>query len=278
MAVVSPAEVDPAPAHSISHASSPTADGVLAVLRLLGRILPRFGSISSRLDQSVVPGIASLESALMNRIPVLGWLHNRLRIPPLVAVGLLLSAILGPFKDTIQRNSAIGANIAGVAYPSLATFWSIQRAGDGGRPESTRWLCYWPIFGVLTILDEWIGRDKKRSLIYNIHRSLIFYWLSSGGALMLYERFVEPMMRRGANVSSPQSLPKSVPVVISEPADAADDDYIPLTGASTPLFNVQPKNMLGSINAGRASASFSTSFTDDGGESDSASAGEPILH
>lgn len=89
-----------------------------------------------------------------------------------------------------------GSQIAGVVYPVYATFKAL-RTQD--LPASERWLTYWAIYGVFSLLERVADKALKWLPYYSHLKFGFLLWLQlpqTQGAKYIYQKVLEPHLRR----------------------------------------------------------------------------------
>lgn len=128
-----------------------------------------------------------------------------------IATKVGLQLLLDPSSSSTLFRAA--CSTAGVVYPAYQTFKvletlhnkplvaSLLRAADtdAGTTEEERWLSYWLVYGVISLIEH-EGDELLRAIPYYYHIKFGFLlWLvlpSTKGAQVMYQRCFRPTLQR----------------------------------------------------------------------------------
>ncbi|RKO85132.1 TB2/DP1/HVA22-related protein, partial [Blyttiomyces helicus] len=84
------------------------------------------------------------------------------------------------------------SNLIGVAFPAYASIRAVERP----RPDDDeRWLTYWSVFGLFSLLDSGASKILSYVHVYFLPKIAILYWLQRGdGALVVYRKALRPAL------------------------------------------------------------------------------------
>ena len=81
-----------------------------------------------------------------------------------------------------------------VVYPAIQSIKALEsKEGD----DDKIWLTYWCVFGIFTLLDDWLGFLLAYIPFYFYIRLMIFLYLmlpQFGGARIVYEKLLRPLL------------------------------------------------------------------------------------
>ncbi|VDO50087.1 unnamed protein product [Onchocerca flexuosa] len=87
-------------------------------------------------------------------------------------------------------------NFIGFAYPAYASVKSIRTAE---KDDDTHWLIYWTVFAAFSLVDFFAELILSYFPVYWIIKALFMLYLylpQTYGALVLYDRFVDPAITK----------------------------------------------------------------------------------
>ncbi|KAI9002663.1 TB2/DP1, HVA22 family-domain-containing protein [Gaertneriomyces semiglobifer] len=154
---------------------------------------------------------ATEHRANSNSILVMLW--QKLGLPPMSLVAVLSGIIAALLKRLHKKQPLLLTHLFGVLYPVFRSIKAVERPTPD---DDERWLTYWSVFGLFTILDNY--RDKIMHYIrfYYVPKMLIFYWLfARNGSLVVYRQAVRPFLVKYADyralaVTSVPDVPESL--------------------------------------------------------------------
>ena len=93
--------------------------------------------------------------------------------------------------------------IIGVAYPAFMSFAALK---SEGMDDDKQWLTYWVCFGVLTIMDQFVGIILQFIPFYYFLKLSVLVWLmhpSSLGATWVFDNYILPKMKEAEKRLAP---------------------------------------------------------------------------
>ncbi|KAJ3118566.1 hypothetical protein HDU96_000518 [Phlyctochytrium bullatum] len=149
----------------------------------------------------VLTRIRQLE-AYTHTFPVLLSIRKSTGIPPITfAIAAILAAVYAVRRAT-RVNAPLVANLFGVVWPAYASLRAVERPK---ADDDERWLTYWSVFGLYSILDSFSERIRRYFPLYYTSKVVALYWLfSKNGALTVYRSAVRPLLIQydGLNASN----------------------------------------------------------------------------
>ncbi|TPX69579.1 hypothetical protein SpCBS45565_g02332 [Spizellomyces sp. 'palustris'] len=147
---------------------------VFALLRT--RLLPRVATTEHRAHQNAV----------------LVAIHKKLGIPPMSVVALAGAVALVGLRRMLKRQPLLLTNLVGVLYPAWQSIKGVERPE---ADDDERWLTYWSIFGLFTLLDTYHEKVMSYIRYYYVPKMLILYWLfARNGSLAVYRQAIRPIL------------------------------------------------------------------------------------
>ncbi|KAK0080205.1 hypothetical protein PV325_000303 [Microctonus aethiopoides] len=103
------------------------------------------------------------------------------------SVGLLaLYLVLGVGQQLV-------CNIIGFVYPAYCSMKALESSQKG---DDTKWLTYWVVFAVFTIIEFFADYIVCWFPVYWLFKCLFYVWLMApieyNGSVILYHRFIRP--------------------------------------------------------------------------------------
>eukprot|EP01059_Diplonema_ambulator_P019820 TRINITY_DN33486_c0_g1_i1.p1 TRINITY_DN33486_c0_g1~~TRINITY_DN33486_c0_g1_i1.p1 ORF type:complete len:135 (+),score=23.97 TRINITY_DN33486_c0_g1_i1:52-456(+) len=91
------------------------------------------------------------------------------------------------------------SDIVGFGYPALKTFETLQTSEDE-KSMSKQWLQYWVIFALLYSLEFFLAPLLRIFLLGQYHyvKFVIIIYLNTGGAQLIYEKHLIPLIKQHA--------------------------------------------------------------------------------
>jgi hypothetical protein len=143
-------------------------------------------SISKYIPSSMTTQINSAEVTL-NSHPVLGFLKQRTRSPPLVSLLVGLLTFFAVFKK-----HPLLASYTSILYP---IWWSIKGVERPRINDDERLLTFWSVNGIFHFFDYFVHhRRKAKTQIYFTLRILFNLWLQRDGSLFVYRKVIRPWL------------------------------------------------------------------------------------
>ncbi|KAJ3292777.1 Receptor expression-enhancing protein 5 [Borealophlyctis nickersoniae] len=175
-----------------------------------------------------LPYIALAErKAHSNPILISIW-HNA-GVPPVTFAVLALVAVLASVRRMLKRSPLLLSNLVGVVYPAYSSIKAVERPQ---ADDDERWLTYWSIYGLFTILDTSATSILKR-IPYFVPKMAILYWLfGRDGSLVMYRKVIRPFLVRYGGYGTVLNVPassvsgSSTPLAIATPVPKKRDVMI----------------------------------------------------
>ena len=107
----------------------------------------------------------------------------------LAAAGVVVIVV-----GTIMKGYDIVCALLTCVYPMIYSIRAIESHDD---QDDKQWLCFWTVFGLFQTLELFFGFILSFIPYYSIIRLIFFVFLmhpSTGGALILYEKFFKPYL------------------------------------------------------------------------------------
>ncbi|KAJ3154881.1 Receptor expression-enhancing protein 6 [Geranomyces michiganensis] len=176
--------------------TNPTT-GALPATALLQRTLARgddqstLRPIVTYLRAKLLPAVSNTERKA-HANPVLIAIWKKAGIQPSVAVAIAGLVVAATLRRMLKRQPLLLSNLVGVLYPAYQSIKAVE------RPESDddeRWLTYWSIYGLFTLLDSIHHRVMQYFKFYYVPKMLILYWLfARNGSLAVYRQVLRPFL------------------------------------------------------------------------------------
>ncbi|KAI8586260.1 TB2/DP1, HVA22 family-domain-containing protein [Geranomyces variabilis] len=177
-------------------ASVPTT-GALPATALLQRTLARgddqvaFKPIVNYLRAKLLPAVSSTERKA-HANPVLIAIWKKAGIQPSVAVAIVGVVVAASLRRMLKRQPLLLSNLVGVLYPAYQSIKAVERPE---ADDDERWLTYWSIYGLFTLLDSIHLRVMQYVKFYYVPKMLILHWLfARNGSLAIYRQVLRPFL------------------------------------------------------------------------------------
>ncbi|TPX55100.1 hypothetical protein PhCBS80983_g05607 [Powellomyces hirtus] len=154
-------------------------------------------------DQAAIkPVIAYLRAKLLPAVsnterkahanPVLVAVWKKLGIPPMSVVALVALVVAGTLRKMLKKQPLLLTNLVGVLYPAYQSIKAVERPE---ADDDERWLTYWSIFGLFTLLDSISHKVISYVRYYYVPKMLILHWLfARNGSLAVYRQVIRPFL------------------------------------------------------------------------------------
>lgn len=141
-----------------------------------------------------------------------------------VEPGVLLAGIsvIGGILILVFFGATILTVVATVLYPAIQSIKAIESEGENDDKE---WLTYWTIFGIFSLMDEFVGFLLAFIPFYSYIRFALFVFLmapQTKGALTIYNYVVGPILK--THKESIQAFIDEIKGSAAEAANAAKEE------------------------------------------------------
>ncbi|KAJ3214129.1 Receptor expression-enhancing protein 5 [Dinochytrium kinnereticum] len=153
--------------------------------------IPQAKTLIDLIRAHVLTRLRQLET-YTHTFPVLLTVRKSTGVPPITfAVAAILAAVYAVRRAT-RVNAPLVANLFGVLYPAYSSLRAIERP----KPDDDeRWLTYWSVFGLYSLLDSFAERIRRYFPLYFTSKVVVLYWLfSRNGSLTIYRNAVRPLL------------------------------------------------------------------------------------
>ncbi|KAJ3054971.1 Receptor expression-enhancing protein 5 [Rhizophlyctis rosea] len=145
------------------------------------------------LHTTLLPHINTLETRAHSN-PVLIAIWRNSGIPPIGFALFACLAILASVKRMLNRTPLLLTNLVGVVYPAYSSIKAVEKPE---KDDDERWLTYWSIYGLFTILDSTSKSFLSYIPLYHLPKLMLLYWLfGKDGALVVYRSAIRPFLVR----------------------------------------------------------------------------------
>ncbi|KAH6591053.1 hypothetical protein BASA50_009053 [Batrachochytrium salamandrivorans] len=170
--------------------------------------------------------LAKQESRLAHTM-VLSTLQRKMGVPPAAAACGIVVLCCIYLQDLMRKQPHWVSTCIGVLYP----IWCSIRAIENPREDDDeRWLTYWSVYGLLTMLDHRAGWIQKRLKTYHVPKIVLLIWLARyNGSLTVYRHILRPLMHETRKTMLERGwITTTATTTTSEkPTTNGSDDYAP---------------------------------------------------
>ncbi|KAJ3415425.1 Receptor expression-enhancing protein 6 [Chytridiales sp. JEL 0842] len=143
------------------------------------------------LKDKFLPLLTKIE-AKTHSFPILISIYKSAKIPPITFALAVLLAVLAGARRLFKSKPALISNLIGFTYPAYRSLLTIERPR---QDDDERFLTYWSVYGLFTILDQFSDTILHVFPLYFTSKSAVLYWLfARDGALKVYRHVARPVL------------------------------------------------------------------------------------
>ncbi|KAJ3012418.1 hypothetical protein HKX48_006287 [Thoreauomyces humboldtii] len=150
----------------------------------------------------VQPAVAYLRAKLLPTIdrterkahanPFLIAIWKQIGVPPMAVLSIASILAVATVRRLHRKHPLLLSNLIGVLVPAYQSIKAVERPE---ADDDERWLTYWSIFGLFTLLDSAKERIIYYVKYYYVPKMLILYWLfARNGSLAVYRQAIRPFL------------------------------------------------------------------------------------
>ncbi|TPX34945.1 hypothetical protein SeMB42_g07253 [Synchytrium endobioticum] len=184
--------------------------------------------------------VTAIRANLLNRVQQLDDRINdahllteasrRTGLPPTALFFLAVTGMIVSFGIAVRKAGGLVSNAVGVLFP----IYSSLRTLENKDPEEiTRWISYWVLYGLITVLDAIRlsqGFSLKYRTLWNVAKIVGLYWLQcSGYSTVVYRGAIRPLLisNKLLPAPTPPVRTSSSPQTVIITSDTAGSPFVP---------------------------------------------------